>query len=328
MTTTKRAPSSTKTKTTGSRNAAAKNTTGKDTAAKSTTAKSTTAKSTTAKSTAAGTKSDARGTRSVDPRIAARRIEVKRTEGRRRLRTLLLLSAVTLVAVGTIAALNSSLADVDRLVVTGAVEADPAQIETASGILTTAPLLDIDVAAARTAIRQIPWVLDVSIERTWHGDVVIEIVERTPAAVLPSVDGYVQIDSSGRQLRSVAGFGPDDLPVAGITASGELGQPAPPETQAVLRLVAELDTHPDVAVSQIVVDGQTLYLDLASGGRVKVGDDTALDAKMISLETILARVDLRCLWEIDVRVPTAPAVTRIDAAGNPRATLTDLSQCS
>lgn len=264
----------------------------------------------------------------VEPRLAKRRVEIKRDEGRRRLRTLLALTVVTLATIGAIALVNSSWLDVDEITVIGAEKTDPEAAEVATGILPGDPLLDIDFETATRSVEQLPWVLQAGIRRSWDGTVSVELVEREPATVLNTADGFVLIDQSGRQLEVVETRPPGYLPIAGITAEGDVGQPAPPEAQAVLRLVTKLDPLLEAEVSQVVIDEGVLYLDLSSGGRVKLGDDSALDEKLVSLETILSNVDLRCLWEINVLVPSAPAVTRIDAEGNPRATLTDLANCS
>lgn len=264
----------------------------------------------------------------VDPRLAKRRVEIKRDEGRRRLRTLLALVVVTLATIGGIALVNSSLLDVDGIEVAGVTNTDPESVKSATGILLGDPLLDVDFEGAARSVERLPWVLQATVGRSWDGTVLVEITERTPATVLNAEDGFVLIDQSGRQLEVVERRPPGYLPIAGITADGEVGQPAPPAAQAVLRLMSELQPQLEAEVAQLVIDESVLYLDLTSGGRVKLGDDSALDEKVISLETILANVDLRCLWEIDVRVPSAPAVTRMDADGNPRATLTDLANCS
>jgi hypothetical protein len=59
-----------------------------------------------------------------------------------------------------------------------------------------------------------------------------------------------------------------------------------------------------------------------------MGDDKDLAAKVISLETLLLGVDLRCVHEIDLTVPSAPALSRIGEKGNPRDGLADLTLCS
>lgn len=265
----------------------------------------------------------------VDPRLRARRIEVERERGRRRLRSLVGLIAVTLVAGGAVVVSQSSLADVDEVVVDGAIRSDQAEVAAASGVRKGTPLLDLDPEAIAASVEQLPWVLGASIDRRIDGEVVVTIEERTPRAVLPTVDGgFVLVDDRGRQLERIPGRPPDYLPIAGVQASGEVGQPAPPETQAVLAVLNALSPEIEAVASQIVFDEGTLYLELSIGGRVKLGDDSSLNEKVVSLETMLTHADLRCLWEIDVRVPSAPALTRLSAAGDPRATLTDLAGCT
>ncbi len=266
---------------------------------------------------------------SVDPRLRARRIEVKRHQGRRRLRTLIVLVVITVVLGGGVVATQSSLLDVDSVVVTGSTRTDPAAIVQASGIGLGEPLIEVDVEGAAAGVAQLPWVLDVSVDRRLSGDVVVEVEERVPVAALPTLDsGLVLVDQGGRQLERVVVLPPDYVPIAGIVASGEIGQPSPPETQSVLDLIAQLSDGLRPSVSQIVNDQGSLYLVLAEGGRVNFGDASSLDEKVVSLETMLAHADLRCLFEIDVRVPSAPALTRVNAVGVPRATLTDLSLCT
>ncbi|MEZ5228022.1 MAG: FtsQ-type POTRA domain-containing protein [Acidimicrobiales bacterium] len=273
------------------------------------------------------------GTRSsgavVDPRLRARRIEVQRDAGRRRLRALIGLIVVTVIAGGAVVVSQSSLADVDAVVVQGAQLSDPHDVVVASGITVGEPLIDLDPDAVVAHVEALPWVLGATVERRMNGDVVVTIEERTPRAVLSTVDGgFVLVDEHGRQLERVAGRAPDYLPIAGIVASGEVGQPAPPETSAVVSVLDHLTPAVSAVVTQIVIDEGTLYLELSPSGRVKLGDDSSLDAKIVSLETMLSHADLRCLWEIDVRVPSAPALTRLSAAGDPRATLTDLAECT
>lgn len=265
----------------------------------------------------------------VDPRLRARRIEVKRERGRRRLRTLVGLVVLTVLAGGAVVISQSSLADVDAVVVDGATRSDQTQIAAAIGVELGTPLLDLDPDSIAASVEQLPWVLGVSVDRQLDGDLVVTIEERVPRAVLPTEDGgFVLVDERGRQLERVAGRSPEYLPIAGVLANGAIGQPAPPETQAVLAVLDALTPSIEAVVSQIVFDEGILYLELTIGGRVKLGDDSSLAEKVVSLETMLAHADLRCLWEIDVRVPSAPALTRLSAAGDPRAALTDLAGCT
>ncbi len=265
----------------------------------------------------------------VDPRLRARRIEVQRHEGRRRLRALVGLVVVTVIAGGAAVLSLSALADVDAVIVEGARLSDPDDVVVASGVAIGEPLIDLDTDTVVANVMTLPWVLGASVERRLNGDVVVVIEERTPRVVLPAEDGgFVLVDDLGRQLERVPGRAPEFLPIAGIVASGEVGQPAPPEVRAVISVLDHLTPPVAAVVTQVIADEGTLYLELTPAGRVKLGDDSSLGAKIISLETMLAHADLRCLWEIDVRVPSAPALTRLSATEDPRATLTDLAQCT
>ena len=79
--------------------------------------------------------------------------------------------------------------------------------------------------------------------------------------------------------------------------------------------------------SGVSLDEGLVSLNLGNGAKIRVGDQSFLEEKMIAIETLFARVDMRCLHEIDVRVPAAPTVTRQTNDGQPRAIVDDLSQC-
>ena len=63
---------------------------------------------------------------------------------------------------------------------------------------------------------------------------------------------------------------------------------------------------PEVAL----VDGGQLELHLVPGGVVRFGPAVQVGEKLEAVATILARADLHGLRDIDVRVPSAPVLTR------------------
>ncbi|MDA3040079.1 MAG: FtsQ-type POTRA domain-containing protein [Actinomycetota bacterium] len=266
--------------------------------------------------------------RHVEPKIAARRVAVARDEGRRRLRALAALCVMTLTALAGIVVVNSPVLDVDEIVVRGATNTTQADIAAASGILLGHPLLYVDVAGAEERIGRLPWVESVALARSAGGTLTVTVTERVASAALPAVGGFALIDADARQLAIVTDPPPGFLPVTGIIADGIPGQPAPPETHSVLRLFSQLTPEIAGQVTSVIWGEGALSVTLAGGGRALLGDDTALEQKLLSLETVMARVDLRCLAEIDVRVPSAPAVTRMNANGDPRAPVVDLAECT
>ncbi len=262
------------------------------------------------------------------PKLEARRDEVERDEHKRRLRTIGALIVITLGAIGALAALDSSLLDVDRVLVNGAVRTDPAEAIASAAIVEGDPLAELDLIGAEQRIGLLPWVASATVERSWNGDVRISIVERVPVAAIPTDGGVSLIDQAGRQLEVVAEQPPEMLPISGVTASGRPGEPAPPTARAAVNVLDRLTPDLAAQIEQVVIrpDG-VLELDLVGEGRAVLGDDSSLDDKLIGLETMLVRADLRCLASIDLRVPSAPALTRARLDGSIGA-LDDLSTCT
>jgi cell division protein FtsQ len=269
------------------------------------------------------------GSTGLDPRIRARRIAVRRQEGRRRLRLLLALVAVAALVGLAFAAAHSALFDVDELVVTGNDRTGADDVLAASGLELGEPLLFLDVDGASAAIGRLPWVGSAQVRRSIGGTVTIEVTEREPAATLSTTDGgWVVVDGEGRQLERVDTPGPGQLLLRGVEASGVVGTPVGPGPQGVLQVLDALTPPVREAVSGIGLDGTELFLELAAGGRVRLGDTTDLDPKLASLETMLARVDLHCLGELDLGVPSAPALTRRPPAdAGAQAPLSDPTSC-
>lgn len=263
-----------------------------------------------------------------NPKITARRIEVNREVGRRRLRVIGLLSIASLVIIGGIGLSNSPLLDVDEVTVDGLGRTTEPDVLAVLSLQVGDPLANLDLDEAQVEVEGLPWVKSAAVTRSWLGTVGIAIEERVPRLAISSPNGFVLVDEGGRQLDVVDHHPAEFLPVAGVTASGEIGEPAPVEVQSVLLVLDALDDRTRAEAVQIVVDERQLFLELSAGGRINLGDDAGLVEKLTSARTILDQVDLRCLWEIDVRVPTAPAVTRLSNDGIPGASLTELENCS
>jgi cell division protein FtsQ len=278
---------------------------------------------------AADTPTPAEAGTPLDPRIRARRIAVRRQQGRRRLRLLLgLVLAAALVGLG-FAAANSALLDVDQVAVRGNARTPTDEVIAASDLAPGQPLLLLDVDGASAAVERLAWVSTATVHRSITGTVTVEVVERDPVATLPVTGGgWVVVDEEGRQLERVDTPSPDQLLLGGVEATGVIGSPVGPGPQGVLDLLEALTPPVRAAVSGVGLDGEDLVLDLASGGRVRLGGTSNLDDKLVSLETMLARVDLRCLGELDLGVPSAPALSRRPPVdGDPQAPLADLSKC-
>ncbi len=261
-------------------------------------------------------------------RFVGRRQEIRRQEGARRLRVVLALTVVSLLAVSAIGILNSELADVDAVTVVGNNRTPADEVVTATAIRLGQPLLDLELDAAETGVEALPWVRKAAVERRLDGEIVVRVTEREPVLALPVIgpgasagDGpgntgpgrYVLIDQLGQQLELVDEPPADFLPVTGIEATGRPGESAPEATGLILGLVQSLPPSLVDQVSAMTVSDGDLYLELTNGGRANVGDSSLLGEKIQALQTVLARVDLDCVSVIDLRVPSAAAVRRAES---------------
>lgn len=249
----------------------------------------------------------------IDPRIRRRRIEVRRDEGRRRRRVLIGCLAVVGVVAGAVGAGRSPLLDVDYVDVRGTDHTPRPAVVAAGGLADHPAMLDVDTAAVARAVERLPWVLTATARRTWPGTVRIDVVERRPAAVIPTGDGaWALADVAGRVLAHVP-----DKPT-GLPAIGNLAPPGPPGT------TVDAAAGPSLAVSAALteelrgriadvaaVEGGEVELQLTPpGGVVRLGPPTGLAEKLRVLATVLAKADLARVASVDVRVPRAPALTR------------------
>jgi len=293
-----------KSKKSGSRRAAKKSNGRKSNGRKSTTRK-TSGKSGTRKrasraATAAGQKD----------RFEARRRAAERSQGLKRFRLVLGLAVVSSMAIATIGFLNSPWFDVDEITVIGSQRSDPDLVIEESGIELGQALLEVDLTTAAAAVQLVPWVGGVTVDRAWTGSITITVTERGPSVVLPAGDRFALVDDHGRQLEIVDSRPDGFIPVRGIEGSGVAGEPAPTEALTLISLLEALPPEVEQQVRAVAVEGGELFLELTVGGRANFGDGSELGLKLQALETMLGAVDLRCLHTIDVRVPSAPALTR------------------
>jgi cell division protein FtsQ len=66
------------------------------------------------------------------------------------------------------------------------------------------PMLEVDIAALRDELMQLPWVEDARVSRQLPATLAINIVERTPHAVLEKPDRLMLIDRAGVELEPIA----------------------------------------------------------------------------------------------------------------------------
>lgn len=250
----------------------------------------------------------------IDPRIRERRATVQRDRGRRWLRRLCWAGGVVAVPALLLAVTRSQALDVDRLEVGGAASTGVLEVVAASGIDLGAPMTDLDLGAAARAVERLPWVDDAVLDRDWPGTVRIVVTEREPVAAVAAGDRWALVDRSSRVLAVADGRG--SLPMLdGVGAVPAAGQDLRAEAAAVVAVAAGLPPSLASGIEEIELREDGVHLVRHAGGDVLLGDARSLEAKVEALATMDARVDLTCLDTLDLRVPSAPVLTRSPGCG-------------
>ena len=248
----------------------------------------------------------------MDPRIKRRRIDVQRTEGRRRLRTLLAASSVVLVAFGAVAATRSALLDVDYVDVQGAEHAARADLLRATGLDRHPQLIDVRAGEIARRAGAVPWVASAEVEKVWPRTVRITVVERVAVAIAPAAGGgVVLVDRTGRVLEQQPNAPANVIALTPTPVAVKPGGTIDGDARDALAVAAVVPVHLQDRVREATpTAGGEVELKLAPRGVVRVGPPQQLAAKMRTLETMLAKVDLRRLAVLDIRAPSAPVLTR------------------
>jgi cell division protein FtsQ len=260
----------------------------------------------------------------VDPRIEARRREVHAEHRARRWRLGGAVAALAVLAAGLWGLSRSPVADVDHVDVVGNDHVGAEEVVAAAELSAGDPLLEIDPAAAAARVGGQPWVARAQVARHWRdGRVVVEVLERTPVAILEHPGAWALVDASGRVLAATP-RDPDHDVAPELALPGAVGlvriqglEPAEPGT-----VLAAPDAGPAIEVAAALTPGVADHvaavrvvegrpeLALAPQGWVRLCDASSLDVKLRTLATVLAEVDLTALASVDVCVPDTAVLTR------------------
>lgn len=247
----------------------------------------------------------------IDPRFKERRVAVLRGEGRRRLRILVGCCVLVALVVGGLWLLRSPLFSVDEVAISGAEQTSLDDVLAAAAIEPGEPLVDLDLDQSRAAIAELPWVDQVVSDRVWPGEVHFTITEREPVAAILGASDWMIVDGSGRVLEVV-----DQVP-QGLTVIHGPGWSTLPggwiseSAVGAIEVAALLPRGLASSVALIELRDGTIELGLFGGGVVQLGSSADADEKFLAALSILRGVDLDCLDRVDVRIPSAPVLTRV-----------------
>ena len=173
-----------------------------------------------------------------------------------------------------------------------------------------APQPLVDVSAIRSRLLQFGWVKDARVSRRLPDTLVIDIVERTPAALWQNKGRLALIDAEGVVLDRVPVTRMPDLPLL-------IGPGANGRSQQLGQLMGAVPTLKPQLSSATWVGGRRWDLAFQSGETVALpeGQDAAraslqkfakLDRSSGMLGRGLVRIDLRIPGKMIVRLPRAP----------------------
>lgn len=170
------------------------------------------------------------------PSAAPRRAAEERTPRRSPLvrlgQGLLLLGPLAAVAW---VLLGSSWLAVDRVVVTGLERLPEAQVRAAVDVTPGTPLARVDADDVAAAVRELPPVADVGVERSWPGTLRVALRERVVAAGVERDGAVVLVDAGG-----VAFATEPRLPPGVVRLEVEDAGPDDPTTRAALAVTVAL----------------------------------------------------------------------------------------
>lgn len=202
---------------------------------------------------------------------------------------------------------RSSVFHVRHIEVAGAAHHSRADIVRLSGVTRATNALWLDEGSVERRLEQDPWIASATVATSFPWTVHVQVVERTPAAVVDRGADRLLVATDGTPL-GLAGR-VSGLPLIVMPAAGAL-EGAPPSLEPAARAVGGLPPSILARVRQVVVslDG-TLEMRLVDGPRVEFGPATQIDAKGGAIASMLtwSEEEGEPLATVNVVAPGAPA---------------------
>ena len=207
----------------------------------------------------------------------------------------------------------SPLLDVRTVKVAGARHTSPAEIRASAAIAEGQNLLLLSTGEIARRIEGLPWIKRAEVDRMLPSTVRVRVTERKPAMVLSLGAARWTIDSSGRVLTSgVAKQGLSVLAGVQVATIEPGGRVQTAEAVAALEVWRGLPRGLRKRVVAVVAPTlERISLKLKGGPLVRYGAAEDMAAKNEVIRVVLKRLRSsgRAAGYVDVRVPTAPAIS-------------------
>jgi cell division protein FtsQ len=220
---------------------------------------------------------------------------------------LALVAGVIVITGSAYLVVSSPLLDVDRVEIVGVDAGAAQQVRTRADVPLHAAMLFLDTGAIAHRVADLPWVEHVSVHRTYPGTVRITVRPRTATAyVRAGKAGVMLVASDGRVFARASTAPANAVEILGVREPPNIGELlAPADASGVL---AQLPSALTTRVRAIDISGSGIGLVLASGGTVRLGDASQLDAKAAATLAVLARIGSAPFTYLDVSTPAMPVL--------------------
>ena len=176
----------------------------------------------------------------------------------------------------------------------------PLQVEQAAAVARNEPLARVDLDGVRARVKGLAPVDRAVVRRSWPSTLVVEVVERTPVAAVPTGAEFTLLDRTGMPYRVIKSK-PDGLPLVRTGSPG----PSDVNTKSALTVLGALsDELREQLLAVSVAAPARIRLELREDRAVVWGDDTQSEMKSQVATALLRRKGS----EIDVSAPSVVTI--------------------
>ena len=163
---------------------------------------------------------------------------------------------IMLVLVTGFVLLHSSVFEVRKVLVRGNHFLSEEKIRSAADIGLGVNIFKLKMAVVSANLKQVPMIKDAQVNRSLPSSVIITVVERVPLGLLPTKEGFIEVDDEGMYLAGAAA-GTPGLPVitgvqADVSAPGQLIESE--KLKSALAVISGLPAGSAANLSEVHVD--------------------------------------------------------------------------
>lgn len=220
---------------------------------------------------------------SIDPRLMERRKVVAEDTAKRSVGRLLRFLTLILAAGAVAWLILSPWLSVSRVTVNGVESSEANAVLVDHGVKAGTPMVLINAGQVVAALRDDPWVAEAELQQDWPDQIVVDIVERSPAAWVLTAGGWTRRAVDGVALPSATA--PDDL-LARVEMPSLADQDAGSSTELLgaIEFAANLPADLGQRAVLTLVEGE-LWAAMP-GYTVRLGRPDEMTAKALSLAAL------------------------------------------